>query len=380
METWLILLSLPLFLYALLMILFTIGFWLPDCTKSVDIQHPVSVSIIIPFRDEAENLPVCLESLSRQAFPPDFMEIICVDDESTDGSATIIQAFMKQHPGLKVQLLHHTRGSGQEAYKKSCIRRGIDAAVGEWIVTLDADVVVEPEWLTVMANAFRSPGVSMVIGPVAFSGNKTLFGTFQQLEFAGLIGSTAGAAGIGLPFMCNGANLAYKKNAYHQVKGFDNDVSYVSGDDVFLLLKMKKQLGARSITFARQSQAVVWTKPAPSWRSFLHQRIRWISKTRGYQDAWILSVEAIVYLAHLYWPTMFVCSIFVPDAIWLVLLYPVVKSLVELPLLFSITSITHQKHLLWLLLPFQPVYPFYVVIIGVIGLFARFEWKGRKFR
>ncbi len=57
----------------------------------------------------------------------------------------------------------------------------------------------------------------MIFGPVAYFPEKGLLNRFQSLEFSGLMASGAGAAMAGRPFMCNGANLAYRKEAFLKV-------------------------------------------------------------------------------------------------------------------------------------------------------------------
>jgi len=117
----------------------------------------------------------------------------------------------------------------------------------------------------------------------------------QHLEFLSLVASGAASVNSGFPVMCNGANLIYEKKAFDEVNGFDANENYASGDDVFLLLKMKKHFGKRSISVLNKPKAIVYTEAKKTLSELTHQRLRWASKTKGYRDFAILFVAAIVF-------------------------------------------------------------------------------------
>jgi hypothetical protein len=145
-----------------------------------------------------------------------------------------------------------------------------------------------------MVNAFRDD-TRMVFGPVSYFEKRGLTAKFQTLEFLGLVASGAGAALAGIPFLCNGANLAYRKDAFRQVKGFDGNEKYLSGDDVFLLHKMKKEFGRKAVIFNDDETSIVKTYPAPNMRKFLSQRVRWASKSKGYKDGLSILTAIVVF-------------------------------------------------------------------------------------
>ena len=127
-------------------------------------------------------------------------------------------------------------------------------AKNEWIITLDADVLPAENWLlNIVAYQEKCPS-DLLICPVKIADSGTFFGQFQQFEFATLIASGAGAAKIGIPILCNGANLAFRKSQWlkneHKLH-FDE----VSGDDVYLLQSVKKSHGA--VRFLKSTQALV---------------------------------------------------------------------------------------------------------------------------
>ena len=95
---------------------------------------PVKVSIIVPVYNQAEFLPICLDSLINQTLKD--IEIICVDDGSTDNSLKILQEYAKKDKRIKVLTQTH-----QKQYVAR--QKGMDAAVGDYIQFVDAD-----DWVT----------------------------------------------------------------------------------------------------------------------------------------------------------------------------------------------------------------------------------------
>src|SRR5687768_10577527 len=112
---------------------------IPGFTPS-DQTLSIYISIIIPARNEEENIGELLKVLQQQTYPKNLFEIIVVNDHSTDNTTEVV----KQFPGIKlVELKDETINS----YKKKAIETGIAAASGELIVTTDADCIPSPSWL-----------------------------------------------------------------------------------------------------------------------------------------------------------------------------------------------------------------------------------------
>ena len=101
----------------------------------------------------------------------------------------------------------------------------------------------------------------MVIGAVRIKPTHSFFSKLQVIEFSSLIASAAATLTLGFPTMCNGANLAYRKTTFVEVNGFDGNAHIASGDDEFLMRKVVKKFGAKSLKFLRDFNAVVTTNP-----------------------------------------------------------------------------------------------------------------------
>jgi cellulose synthase/poly-beta-1,6-N-acetylglucosamine synthase-like glycosyltransferase len=186
--------------------------------------------------------------------------------------------------------------------------------------------------------------------------------------------SGAGAAMAGMPFICNGANLAYRKEAFFKVDGYVGNSEFISGDDVFLMHKLKERYGGRAISFALNRNAIVRTFPAPGIKEFFKQRIRWASKTKGYKDNLATITAITVFLFNFSVVASFLAGFFFPTLFLLYFYCMVVKSLIDLPLIYGITGFNKERRLMLWYLPFQLVYPFYIFIAGVCSMFAGKNW------
>ena len=111
------------------------------------------VSVIIPARNEEATLPLLLSDLMAQSFPPH--EIIVVDDDSQDSTAQIARAF-------PVRLLSITEKPAGWVGKNWACQVGADAASGDSLLFLDADVRLEPDGLGRIASAHQSHGALSV--------------------------------------------------------------------------------------------------------------------------------------------------------------------------------------------------------------------------
>jgi poly-beta-1,6-N-acetyl-D-glucosamine synthase len=312
------------------------------------------VSVIIACRNEEKRLPALLESLSLQDYPTELFEVIIVDDNSYDKTFSIASEFTSN---FSIRVLKNN-GTG----KKAAISTGINSSGGELIVTTDADCTFSSGWITTIAAYFEINHPDIIISPVKLGGNGGFFGRFQELEFLGLQGITAGTAASGNGIMCNGANLAYTREAYLRNKGnlrFDIN----SGDDVFLLHSLKKESGSK-ILWLESQEALVTSRSSLTLKAYLSQRRRWISKWNAYDDNYTIitgSITFIAVLAQLFLSLaiFFNFSIIAPLVTGLIL-----KSVPDYLILRNRARYYGNKQSMGWFIPAQLVYPFYVA--GVV--------------
>ena len=152
-------------LYLILMLLLFIGWRKIPLFKLKYSLPEINFSIVIPYRNEAENLPIILNSIFKLKYPPSKFEIILVNDSSEDDSKKICSEFKTQHPELQISLIENHRISGSP--KKDAILTAINKAVFPYIITTDADCKLPEFWLQAFNEKVLETGAKLIAGPVA---------------------------------------------------------------------------------------------------------------------------------------------------------------------------------------------------------------------
>ena len=325
-------------------------------------------SIVVPFRNETENLPKLLDSFLKLTYPEDLFEVILVDDFSSEEYR--VQTFK-----LKVSVIKNIRVSNSP--KKDAISTAMQTSENDWIITTDADCVVNENWLLSLDNYIQLNDVSMIAGAVTYECENSFLHHFQQLDLSSLQGATMGSFGIGKGFICNGANFAYSKSFFQELNGFGGNDGIASGDDVFLLQKAIARFPEK-VHYLKSENNIVVTKPLDDWKSLFYQRVRWASKTGSYQSRFGKGLGLVVFVGNLAWVlgVGFWVLGFIPfqDILLLFLL----KFIVDAVLIYK-ANLFLTKTKIRFLVSGSLLYPFFSTSVALYSLFGKYEWKGRRF-
>lgn len=362
-------------LYIVLIGLYTYGWYKMSEVDGYDIEEPTTVSILIAARNEAGKIGHLLRDLLLQDYPNHAFEVIAVDDNSDDDTLFEMQMMARAFPQVKLHVLQ-AEGSG----KKAALAQALKQATGELILVTDADCKVTKKWVRCIVSFYQKSHPKMILGPVLLYPATNAFNRMQTLEHMSLIGSTAGAAKINMPIMCNGANMAYQREAIVDINQKRDDSDFVSGDDVFLMEAFMKEYGADSIEFLPNKETIVTTPTVDSLSDFFHQRARWVSKSKGYSSFQIIMAELVVFAFSFSLTVLFLLGFFVPIFWLLFIAFVVLKMVIDFPILYGVTGFMKQRSLLKYTLPLEFFYPFYVVVAAFKGLFGKVFWKGRTSR
>ena len=330
-------------------------------------------TVIIPARNEASNIKACVDSILNQDYPADAFEIIVIDDFSEDDTAFIVHALSQQYPQVRLlKLADHCKEGETLAYKKKAIEIAVAQAKGDWILTTDADCIVPSRWLLLYNAYIHQHQPCFVAAPVMFIKTAGILNQFQVLDFLALQGITAAAVGAGKHSMSNGANLGFEKAAFIAVGGYQGVDHIASGDDMFLMHKMKQTLH-KPVGYLFHPDAIVLTAAMDTWKSFIMQRIRWASKARYYDDRSITMVLTLVYFFNL----SFVCLAFMGS--WSTLLIALAfKTFFELFFLDPVANFFKMQPELKYFVFYQPIHIVYNIAAGLFGQLKTYSWKGRK--
>ncbi|KGE14039.1 glycosyltransferase [Sphingobacterium deserti] len=346
--------------------------WVPS--KPMTVQIRSKVSVLIAARNEEANIVRTLDCIVNQAFPKDKLEIIVVDDHSTDSTASIVASYASRG----VKLIQLNEGDKLNSYKKLAISRAIAEASGDIIVTTDADCRMGIDWLSTVIGYFEKTDAMMLSSPVVYSEEKSYFERLQTLEFLYLIGLGAAGIGNGHPTTCNGANLAYRRDAFYAMGGFNGIDNVASGDDELLLHKVAEQHADR-VWFCKSHSAIVYTDAKPNLASFISQRRRWASKSTKYKDKRVVALGVAIWLfnlALLGGAIHFLADL--PNVHTLFLGAIALKLFGEFIFIAPLCRFAKRSKLLWNLPLLSFIHAVYLVYIGIAGNIGKYQWKGRK--
>ena len=293
-----------------------------------------------------------------------------IDDHSTDMTVELVSSY-----GTKVKLIqladHLT--SPLNAYKKRAISIGNTYAKGDYIIQVDADVIVPVTHLESIAGLIQMTDATVIAAPVLFIGVGHL-GHFQTLDIIGMMGVTGAGIQARKWYMANGANLTYRKGS----QSFDG-AGRASGDDMKIIERVSQQHGSR-IIFSKDISTLVTTTAEPTLADLYKQRLRWATKNKYTRNKMLQWVMIVPYLNALWLVIHLVMYFLLGPIAFVVFLFHLLCKLImdqiylsELSAHFEYTGI---KKYFW---SSSVLHPLYLIIIGTLSLFvSKYEWKGRK--
>lgn len=362
-----------LFIYSLLIDFYRRS-WKQIPTFESEQVPALKISVVIAVRNEENNISRLLSNLFAQDYPKNLYEVILVDDHSSDATSEIVNQY--KDPLMRIVMLHL---SADHSSKKKAIETGIAAASGELIITTDADCFLPGTWISCIASFYQATGAKFIAAPVMMEGENSFRDIFQSLDFLALQAITGASVHRHFHTMCNGANLAYEKQSFIDVNGFEGIDEIPSGDDMLLMYKIFA-LFPDKVLYLKSRAAIVKTKPEISWKNFFNQRIRWASKAVHYNDKKIFYVLLLTYLLNAGFFVLAVASVI--NIYWLpfFILLMIAKILVEFPFVNSAAIFFGQQRLMKFFPLMQPVHIVYTIAAGWLGRFGSYQWKSRTIK
>lgn len=381
--------SMIIYLISSFAILFSIFYfaliqWLLTQWKAIDIgaidpaaSVSTPVTVVVPARNEAEHIKACLDSLLQQVYPAELLEIVVIDDHSTDATPQLVQTY----PTTRIRLLSLANHLPEptQSYKKAALTAGVAHAHGSLIVTTDADCIAPPHWIRHIVQVHEQKGWQCIAGPVLFHQEQNALEKFQSLDFLGTMVITGAGVHSGQLLLANGANFAYTKAAFEAVDGFAGVTQNASGDDLFLLHKIAQHY-PNQIGFLKQREATILTQAMPNLRSFFQQRIRWGTKNTSYSDIRVTWIAGLVFFTC--WSilgTALLGLLAFPSLLITFLLALGIKAWADFVLLRTAMRFFQREDLRGAVGWAQLGHVLYIAFVGVASLMVRrYVWKGRQ--
>ena len=338
-------------------------------SNATDYSNLPFATLVIPFRNEAENLPKIVRCIAALNYPQEKLSIVFVNDNSTDEFEKVIR---NANCSFNIQLIN-SDGEG----KKAALTTGIMPANTEWIITTDADVEFDSDWITKLFSVKNIDEIEMICGRVLVRSNEvnaSWMAQFQEMEFDMMQACGIAALELHQPLLNSGANLAFRKKSWLELGGYEEHSAISSGDDTFLMFAMHKRYGDVIIANAG---AKVRTSVARDFKTFLHQRRRWAMKSRYYKNRYIQTTGAIVLFSSILLPVLYF-GIAIPEVMMILATSVFIRLVSEIRLVNKITELDGNAYRFGQLLRMSLLYPFYLFFLTVTAPFNKTEWKGRE--
>lgn len=354
-----------LLVFSVLLLVYAIGFFIQSQKKIIftaekDRINPREITVLIPFRNEAENLPYLLQSIQAlRVFPAKF---IFINDHSEDDSCAKLT-------NLKLPVLVEMVAlPADEEGKKSALRLGISRVQTEFVLTWDADICVPSTYFEALRAEAKT---DLLILPVSMPAN-SFASLFYELDYQHLNALNYALAGFTNSIVASGANLLFRRSSFEAYDSYESHADLASGDDQFLLQDFKEN-GAE-VEVCVSPNLIVTTNPPADWKQFLKQRLRWISKSNRVGDSLANGMAVVGVLYHL----GFFLLLFTLNSWFDFKLLLAVKISMDF-FLFIPYLLKIKRGIALVVWPlFSIVYPIYMLVIFVLLLFYEPDWKGRK--
>ena len=336
-----------------------------------------TVTVLIPVRNESANIRDLLADLDNQNYPANCFNVIVIDDHSEDQTANIAAQYgLSAGYDLKVMPLQVVAGY-QGSHKKLAISQGVANTSAELVVCTDGDCRMGRQWLSAMVNGYKRHKAFFISGPVLLEGDNKWWHNIQVMEFSSLIGVGAASLKLGMPNMCNGANMGFHRETFIALNGYEGFNHIHSGDDEFLMHKIYNKY-PRGVRFVQDARAIVKTRVQESMTAFVNQRKRWSGKWKFHRRLgprllaffiFILNLASIVALFSLLTGTIAAINII-----------PLIVLKLSADFLFinAVLLFFDKKVRLTDFLVLELLYPFYAVFFGLLSNFGSYNWKGRR--
>jgi len=224
------------------------------------LEETPSIAVIVPCYNEEETITATCESLLALEYPTDKLEVILVDDGSTDGTAAAIAQFAG-HPQVRII-------SKENGGKHTALNAGIASTSAEFIGCLDADSFVEPDALHEIVPCFADARVAAVTAAMSVHRPKNLIEHMQNAEYIFGIAYRHAFASINGLYVTPGPFSFYRRSTVLALGGFR--FGHQTEDMEMALRIQQAGYGIENAPRAR-----VYTKAPSTVATLVKQRTRW---------------------------------------------------------------------------------------------------------
>ncbi len=328
-----------------------------------------TVAIIIAARNEEAEIRQCLDSIARLSYPSHLLEVLILDDGSTDNTAQIVREYGRAYP--HITLVPVQQGSGNLKGKTNAIAQGIKQSTGEIILFTDADCIVPVRWVEETVKYYTDSSVGIVAGFTALQ-IRRWFDAIQALDWFLLFSVAAATIRLRYPVTAVGNNLSVRRAAYEKVGGYTNIPFSVTED--YALFHAVTRTTAFRARFPVDPAALVESEACANVRDLSQQKMRWFTGGKG------MSAGSLLLLLIPYGLDFLLMASLIAEPSMVMLWAFLAKAAVDLFL--SLPSVVAFKRfpLLKYFLLFEVYYILYVLVFPMLVLAGvKTTWKQRTY-
>jgi cellulose synthase/poly-beta-1,6-N-acetylglucosamine synthase-like glycosyltransferase len=326
------------------------------------------ISILIPCRNEENNLPSCLEALENLDYPKEKLQVILGNDQSTDQTYTVLQQWAVRRPWARVIDIVSSDLAKMNG-KANALSQMAKEVKGEALLFTDADCRVPVRWAKKMVEGWRFSGADLVTGITNVKGH-TFFGKMQAMDWWLTLGMVKVVDDLDFSLTAMGNNMLISKRAYFEVGGFEG-IPFSLTEDFEIGREIQKK-GFRGIHLVSEDN-LVNTNEQENFTALLKQRQRWMSGAMTLPGIWklVLGLQVIFFPA-----ILFFCFLYPVEGFSIWLLKVVMQSVFIHS--FALKSRERLKK------PDLILYEIYYLIISwstIVYYFwaSKTVWKGREY-
>jgi cellulose synthase/poly-beta-1,6-N-acetylglucosamine synthase-like glycosyltransferase len=333
-----------------------------------------SLSILVAARNEQAYIGQCLRGLLALDYPTDRLQIILVDDHSTDQTRAIAEEFARCSEG-KLLIIAAPDGILGVGPKKNALIAGIEVATGEILVFTDADCLTQRGWAKALAGSFdvRTGAVTGPVMPVDRADARSKLAWLERLFISY---TTASAIGWDSPASASGGNFAYRRIVFDALGGFAHS-RLASGDDDLMAQAIARHGWA--VRFARGADAVVKDLRLPVFRQQVQSAIRHQSTTRYYPLGW-RAVYALSVLSYLVFLLLIAATIYYPSGRGLLIAVLAARLAIDAVGVYSFCEQTKIPLSIGRFLLAETCMPLYILVRAMLSIPPKYSWQDRTHR
>lgn len=324
-------------------------------------------TVLVCARDEETNIGACVESLYHLDYPKDRLQILIVDDKSTDRTPQILEEWKQRMPNLEVlrtgDEILHMRG------KVNALTQGMDVARGDFVMITDADSQVRPNWVKQYLKHYGED-TGMVASVTLLNVRHFLDGV-QSIDWSYGLGITMASANINVPLSVIGNNISVRRKAYEDVGGYREIPFSVTEDYALFQAIWHKQ--PWKVRFPVHLDLTVMSEPCPNFRTWWRQKHRWVKggtslKALGY----------LIFVIGLLGNLAMIASLFVlPLSAALAVI--AIKWSADLLIILPVLAVTRKQSLLKYFPVYEIYLAFFIFSMPIMMMQKNVKWKGRVY-